>query len=373
MIPFNKPSLVGQEVENILNAVESGQLAGDGKFTNYCHTWLEKNNNVKKALLTHSCTAALEMAALLIDIKAGDEIIMPSYTFVSSANSFVLRGGVPVFIDIRNDTLNLDENLIESSITKRTKAIMPVHYAGVSCEMTKITDIAKKYGLYIVEDAAQGICAKYKNKPLGSMGDLGCLSFHETKNIHCGEGGALLINNSKFAKRAEILREKGTNRSEFFRGEVDKYNWVDIGSSYLPGELSAAFLYAQLEKAKLITKNRVKVWKYYNDLFEQLENQELLRRPIIPNHCEHNGHIYYILLNKRFNRNEVINKLKEKGIYTVFHYLPLHDSKAGEIYSRTPFEISNTNDISSRIIRLPIWNGIKNVNIVFEGIKKILI
>ena len=297
-IGFNIPFLTGNEFRNIKIACDSLHLSGDGSFTRECHDWLENNINCKKALLTHSCTGALEMSALLLDIRRGDEIIMPSYTFVSTANAFVLRGGVPVFIDIRPDTLNIEEKQIEKAITPKTKAIVVVHYAGVSCEMDSILEIAKRHNLFVIEDAAQGIIASYKGKPLGSMGDFGCLSFHETKNIHCGEGGALLINNAKYIERAEIIREKGTNRSKFFRGEVDKYKWVDIGSSYLPGELTAAFLSAQLKEAENITKERLNIWNAYHEIFHDLENTDLIRRPIVPLHCKHNGHIYYLLLNK---------------------------------------------------------------------------
>jgi dTDP-4-amino-4,6-dideoxygalactose transaminase len=282
---------------------------------------------------------------------------MPSYTFVSTANAFVLRGAVPVFIDIREDTLNINENLIEQAITHKTKAIVVVHYAGVSCEMHAILDIAKRYNLFVVEDAAQGIVASYKDRPLGSMGDFGCISFHETKNIHCGEGGALLINNEKYIERAEIIREKGTNRSKFFRGQVDKYRWVDIGSSYLPGELTAAFLSAQLDEADDITKRRLDIWKKYHEIFEELEDCGKVRRPIIPNECQHNGHIYYLLLDRKYERDEILKKLRNCGIYAVFHYQPLHSSPAGLKYGSAPFSLPVTNDLSERVIRLPIWIG----------------
>jgi len=333
------------------------KLAGDGSFTSKCHDWFENYINCRKGLLTHSCTAALEMSALLLNIKAGDEIIMPSYTFVSTANAFALRGGVPVFIDIRPDTLNIDEKQIEDAITPKTKSIVVVHYAGVACEMNNILKIAKKHSIPVIEDAAQGIMSKYKGTPLGSMGTFGCLSFHETKNIHCGEGGAILINDEKYVERAEIIREKGTNRSQFFRGQVDKYRWVDIGSSYLPGELTAAFLAAQLEQSEEITQERLVIWNKYNKIFQDLENSEKVRRPIIPKECEHNGHIYHLLLNKRYNRDSVLQKMNELGVNAVFHYQPLHSSPAGLKYGKTTHPLDITDDISERIIRLPMWVG----------------
>ena len=295
-IPFNKPHLTHKEMGYISNAHALGQLSGDGYYTKMCHKWFENNLGAKKALLTHSCTAALEMTAILSEIAPGDEVIMPSYTFVSTANAFVLRGGVPVFVDIREDTLNIDEKLIEQAITKKTKAIAVVHYAGVACEMDTILRIAKKHKLIVIEDAAQAFPAKYKNKFLGSIGDMGTYSFHETKNVISGEGGALILNNPKFIKRAEIIREKGTNRSQFLEGKIDKYTWVDIGSSYLPGEIISAFLMGQLENAMEITEKRLKIWNTYHKELEKLELEHKLRRPIIPKTCEHNAHMYYILL-----------------------------------------------------------------------------
>ena len=371
-ISFNQPSFAGNELEFVRKAQSSSQLAGDGSFTSECHNWLEDNINCRKALLTHSCTAALEMSALLLDIKPGDEIIMPSYTFVSTANAFALRGGVPVFIDIRPDTLNIDEKQIEDAITPKTKAIVVVHYAGVACEMSTILDIAKKHSIPVIEDAAQAIMAKYNGTPLGSMGTFGCLSFHETKNIHCGEGGALLINDKKYIERAEIIREKGTNRSQFFRGQVDKYRWVDIGSSYLPGELTAAFLAAQLECAEEITQKRLNIWNKYHEIFQDLENTEKVRRPIIPEECEHNGHIYYLLLNKRYNRDSVLQKMKEQGVNAVFHYQPLHSSPAGKKYGKYSSPLPVTDDISERIIRLPFWIGFNQHERVFKALIKSL-
>ena len=312
------------------------------------------------------------MSALLLEIKTGDEIIMPSYTFVSTANAFALRGGVPVFIDIRTDTLNIDEKQIEDAITPKTKAIVVVHYAGVSCEMNTILAIAQKHSIPVIEDAAQGIMSKYQGKPLGSIGTFGCLSFHETKNIHCGEGGALLINDKKYIKRAEIIREKGTNRSRFFRGQVDKYRWVDIGSSYLPGELTAAFLAAQLEHAEEITQKRLDIWNKYHKIFQDLEKIEKVRRPIIPKECEHNGHLYYLLLDKRYNRDSVLKKMKELGVNAVFHYQPLHSSPAGKKYGKHSSPLPVTDDISERIIRLPMWIGFDQHQRVKEALQSSL-
>lgn len=351
-IPFVKIYLTGKEQQNINQA---SSLCGNGFFTRKCHAWLERTLNCEKALLTHSCTAALEMAALLMNLNLGDEIIMPSYTFPSTANAFALRGAIPVFIDVRPDTLNLNENLIESAITSKTRAIVPVHYAGVGCEMDSIIKIAAKYNLYIVEDGAQAILAKYKGRFLGTLGDLGAYSFHETKNIICGEGGALLINNPHFIDRAEIIREKGTNRSSFYRGEIDKYTWQHLGSSYLPSELTAAFLYAQLEAAEFITQRRLKFWNIYHESFAELEHMGVIRRPIIPVECEHNAHIYYLLITQTEKRDKVLASLKQKGIMAVFHYIPLHQSPAGKLYTRTHGELRHTESISRRILRLPLF------------------
>ena len=322
-IPFNKPYMTGKELWYIAQAHSNGHLAGDGEFTKRCSGWLEERTGTQKALLTHSCTAALEMAAILADIQPGDEVIMPSYTFVSTANAFVLRGGVPVFVDIREDTLNIDETLIEDAITEKTKAIVPVHYAGVGCEMDTIMAIAKKHDLMVIEDAAQGIMCTYKGRPLGSIGHLGCFSFHETKSIISGEGGALLVNDSRLIGRAEIVREKGTNRSQFFRNEVDKYTWVDIGSSFLPGEIIAAFLWAQMEAAGQITDARLAIWDAYHEALQTLENDGDLRRPRMPAYCSHNAHMYYLLLADFDVRQHFMEQLKRKGINTVFHYVPL--------------------------------------------------
>jgi dTDP-4-amino-4,6-dideoxygalactose transaminase len=358
MIPFNKPYLTGNEINYISEAHAIGQLSGDGVFTKKCSEWLQINLFCKKVLLTHSCTAALEMAAILADIQNGDEIIMPSFTFVSTPNAFVIRGGVPVFIDIRPDTLNINENLIESAITNKTKAIVIVHYAGVACEMDKIMEIAKKYNLIVIEDAAQGLMSTYKGKALGTIGDFGCISFHETKNIISGEGGALLINNTKYSERAEIIREKGTNRSQYFRGQVDKYSWVDIGSSYLPGEIIAAFLWAQLQESQIITDMRLNIWSKYSSILAELKEKNRIVVPTIPDSCKHNGHMYYLLLNDLVDRTIFIQKMKDVGVQCVFHYIPLHNSVAGKKYSKAIGNMEVTNDISDRLVRLPLWVGL---------------
>lgn len=373
-IPFNKPYMTGRELEYIAQAHANGHLAGDGEFTKKCNAWLEERTGTHKALLTHSCTAALEMAAILADIQPGDEVIMPSYTFVSTANAFVLRGGVPVFVDIRADTLNIDETKIEAAITSRTRAIVPVHYAGVACEMDAIMSIALKHNLLVIEDAAQGVMSTYNGQPLGSIGHLGAYSFHETKNIISGEGGALLINDKRFADRAEIIREKGTNRSQFFRGQVDKYTWGDIGSSFLPGEVIAAFLWAQMEQADLITSRRLDIWNAYHRELAVPEERGVLRRPRLPLGCEHNAHMYYVLLDSLETRTRVISALKQQNINAVFHYVPLHRSPAGEKYSRIHGDLTNTEDLSDRLLRLPIWVGMNEVEKVVatlaDGIKR---
>lgn len=358
-IPFNKPYMTGKELYYIAEAKFGNMLAGDGPFTKRCHQWLEQRTNCSKALLTHSCTAALEMAALLLDIQPGDEVIMPSFTFVSTANAFVLRGGVPVFVDIREDTLNLDERLIEAAITPRTRAIVPVHYAGVACEMDSIMAIARRHGLKVVEDAAQGVMSSYKGRALGSIGDLGAYSFHETKNVISGEGGALLVNDPELALRAEIIREKGTDRSRFFRGEVDKYTWQEVGSSFLPGELIAAFLWAQLEEAQAITDERLAIWERYHAALAQIEANGLLRRPVVPEGCQHNAHMYYVLLAPGTDRQKVLAELKRNQIFSVFHYVPLHSSPAGMQYGRLHGSLDVTNRQSERLVRLPLWAGLK--------------
>lgn len=357
-VPFNRPFLTGNELSNIQDAHKFGVLAGDGPFTKKCHVYLECMTGTPKALLTHSCTAALEMAAILLDIKSGDEVIMPSYTFVSTANAFVLRGATPVFVDIRDDTLNLDESLIEAAITPRTKAIVPVHYAGVSCEMDTILDIASRHKLAVLEDAAQGVMSTYKGRALGGIGDLGAYSFHETKNVICGEGGALLVNNPEYATRAEIIREKGTDRSQFFRGQVDKYTWQDVGSSFLPGELSAAFLWAQLEEAQTITQQRLDIWNRYDQLLEPLEQAGKLRRPIVPVDCGHNAHMYYIILDEGIDRQSVIDGLKADGISAVFHYVPLHSSPGGMRFGRIGSKMTVSDDLPERLLRLPMYVGL---------------
>ena len=356
-IPFNWPYMTGNEPHYIAESYSNGRLAGDGYFTKRCHGWLEERTTCK-ALLTHSCTAALEMAALLMDIQPGDEIIMPSYTFVSTANAFVLRGGVPVFVDIREDTLNLDERLIEHAITPRTRGIVPVHYAGVACEMDSIMAIAQSHGLRVVEDAAQGVMSSYKGQALGAIGDLGAYSFHETKNVISGEGGALLVRDPALMLRAEIIREKGTDRSRYFRNEVDKYTWQDIGSSYLPGELIAAFLWAQLEEANQITQNRLTSWQRYHDLLGPLESTGVLRRPIIPDGCQHNAHMYYVLLAPEIDRSKILVDLNREEIGSVFHYIPLHSSPAGQHYGKTHGSMDVTNTLSECLIRLPMWVGL---------------
>lgn len=359
-IPFNRPFMTGRELDYIADAHAGGHLSGDGPYTKRCHEWLQAQTGAGRALLTHSCTAALEMAALLLDLQPGDEVIMPSYTFVSTANAFVLRGAVPVFVDIREDTLNLDERLIEASITKRTRAICVVHYAGVACEMDEILAIAERHGLRVVEDAAQGIQSLYRGKPLGAIGDYGALSFHETKNVISGEGGALLVRDAGVdSERAEVLREKGTNRSRFFRGQVDKYTWVDLGSSYLPSELVAAFLAAQLEEASTITRRRIDIWQRYDAWAAKWQESGVVRRPVIPAHCTHNAHMFYLLLPNLEARTRFIAKLKSDGIGAVFHYIPLHSSPAGGRFGRTPASMPVTDGHSDRLVRMPLWIGLE--------------
>lgn len=358
IIPFNKPYMAGTELQHISEAHAQNRLAGDGVFTQRCHRWLEEKTGTQKALLTHSCTAALEIAALSLELQPGDEVIMPSFTFVSTANAFVLRGAVPVFVDIRQDTLNLDETLIEQAITEKTKTIVPVHYAGVACEMDTIMQLADKHQLKVIEDAAQGVMSNYKDRSLGSIGHMGTYSFHETKNIISGEGGTLLINDPAMIDMAEIYRDKGTNRSKFVRGEVDKYSWQAVGSSYLPGELIAAFLWGQLEAAIDITKERLQAWQRYHQLLADAEQQGLIQRPHVPSECDMNGHLYYVILPPEVDRRVVIKNLKQAGIYTVFHYVPLHDSKAGQEYGRQATTLNTTETMAARLLRLPLWVGI---------------
>lgn len=358
-ISFNVPYMTNKELDYIAEAHANNQFSGDGLFTQRCHTWLEDYlMGSSKALLTHSCTAALEMAALLLDIKPGDEVIMPSYTFVSTANAFVMQGGVPVFVDIREDTLNINEHLIEAAITPRTKAIVPVHYAGVGCEMDTVMTIAERHGLSVIEDAAQAIMAYYKGRPLGGIGDLGAYSFHETKNIISGEGGALLVNDSSLNLRAEIIREKGTDRSEFMRGKVDKYTWHERGSSFLPADMIAAFLWAQMEQAQEITQQRLTLWAYYHEQLESLENAGLLKRPHVPDVCEHNAHMYYIILPRGVNRQVVLEHLAHHHIHAVSHYVPLHSSPGGRRFGRAHGDLSLTDTLAEHIIRLPLWLGL---------------
>ncbi|KYG98545.1 dTDP-4-amino-4,6-dideoxygalactose transaminase [Bradyrhizobium sp. DOA1] len=358
-IPFNRPYPTGKESGYIQKALESLHVSGDGRYSKLCHQWIEQRTGCARALLTHSCTSALDMAAMLLDLKSGDEVILPSFTFVSSANAFVLRGAIPVFVDVREDTLNLDERQVEAAITSRTRAIAPVHYAGVGCEMDAIVAIAKRHDLRIVEDAAQGIMASYKGSALGAIGDFGAFSFHETKNIMSGEGGCLLVNDPELALRAEIMREKGTDRSRFFRGEVDKYTWQDIGSSYLPSDLTAAFLWAQLEEAERITRERLAIWNRYHDMLAPMEQRGLLRRPIVPGHCRHNGHLYYVLLPPEIDRSMVLRKLRDENIQAVFHYVPLHSSPAGQRFGRTLGDLALTTELSERLIRLPMWMALQ--------------
>ena len=358
MIPFNKPYMTGKELDYISEAHRNGMLAGDGQFTKRCHQWLEQRTGCSKALLTHSCTSALEMAALLLDIEPGDEVIMPSFTFVSTANAFVLRGAKPVFVDVREDTLNLDERLIEKAITPRTRAIVPVHYAGVACDMGEIMSIARRHGLKVIEDAAQGVMASYEGRQLGAIGDLGAYSFHETKNVISGEGGCLLVNDPALIERAEIIREKGTDRSRFFRGHIDKYTWQEAGSSFLPGEIVAAFLYAQFDAADWITESRHVIWRRYHAMLEQLEAAGLIRRPVIPNACRHNAHMYYVLLHPEANRAEVLDLFRRNEIFPVFHYVPLHSSPGGIRYGKAHGDLHVTDSIAARLLRLPMWIGI---------------
>lgn len=371
--PFNRAHVTGRELEYIGQATAESRLAGDGPFTKRCNAWLEQRTGTRKALLTHSCTAALEMAAILSEVGPGDEVIMPSYTFVSTANAFVLRGATPVFVDVRSDTLNMDEHLTAEAVTGRTRAIAPVHYAGVGCEMDPIMRIAQQHDLVVIEDAAQGISATHRGRALGAIGHMGCLSFHETKNVVSGEGGALLINDERFIERAEIIREKGTNRSQFFRGQVDKYTWVDIGSSYLPSELVAAFLFAQLEHAESINRIRLEIWHRYHERFADLERAERVRRPIIPAGACHNAHMYYLLLPDLATRTSVIDALKQRGIGAVFHYVPLHSAPAGRRYGRVHGSMAVTEDIADRLLRLPLWPDMAgDTDLVCEAVTEAL-
>lgn len=365
MISFNIPPHVGTEEKYILEAIGNHKICGDGEFCKKCSGWFEEKTGTEKALLTTSCTHATEMAAILAEIKPGDEIIMPSYTFVSTADAFVLRGAKIVFVDIRPDTMNIDEKLIERAITKKTKAIVPVHYAGVACEMDTIMDIARRHNLIVIEDAAQGVMSKYKNQPLGTIGDFGCYSFHETKNYSMGEGGLILIKNADYIERAEIIREKGTNRSKFFRGQIDKYTWVDAGSSYLPSELNAAYLWAQLENAQKIYDDRMSSWNRYYEILKPLAEQGYIDLPTIPENCIHNAHMFYIKAKDLGERTRLIEYLKEKGVGAVFHYIPLHSAPAGRKFGKFVGEDKYTTKESERLVRLPMYYGLTGDDIEY--------
>ena len=364
-IPFNKPPYIGKESEYVIDAVNKGHISGDGEYTKKCAKKLEEFSGTKRALLTTSCTHATEMAALLSDIKPGDEVIMPSYTFVSTADAFVLRGATPVFVDIRPDTMNIDETLIEDAITSKTKAIVPVHYAGVGCEMDTIMDIARRHNLTVIEDAAQGIASTYKGKALGTFGDFGCYSFHETKNISMGEGGALLIQNEDLIEPAEIIREKGTNRAKFFRGQIDKYTWVNYGSSYLPSDMNAAYLWAQLENIDIIQKKRLSVWNRYREGLFELEKKEYIEFGMIPDECTNNAHMFYIKVRDLENRTDLLKFLTENGIQAVFHYVPLHSAPAGRKFGRFNGEDRYTTKESERLIRLPLFYSISDEEVEY--------
>ncbi len=372
MIKFNVPPFTGKEMDYIRQAVENEKICGDGEFTRRCSRWAEQKTGCKKCLLTTSCTDALELAALLAGVEPGDEVILPSYTFVSTANAFVLRGAVPVFVDIRPDTMNMDENLIEAAITDRTKVIAPVHYAGVGCEMDQIMALAGKYNLMVVEDAAQGIMAEYKGKPLGTIGDFGCYSFHETKNYSCGEGGAILIQDEKYVEAAEIFREKGTDRSKYYRGQVDKYRWQNYGSSYLPSEMNAAYLCAQLEQAEKINQARLDIWNQYWKELEVLDREGKINRPFVPDYCVHNGHMFYIKTRDLKERTALIDFLKEKGVMAVSHYVPLHSAPAGLKFGRFHGEDRYTTRESERLLRLPMYYGLKaeQVSYICDKVKE---
>lgn len=359
-VPFNRPYLVGNEMQAVNAVLKSDRLCGNGFQSSKSHDLLKRIVGSDQTLLTNSCTAALEMCALLADLQPGDEVIMPSFTFVSTANAVVLRGAVPVFVDIRTDTFNIDERLIESAITERTRAIMVVHYGGVSCEMDEINAIARRRGLLVIEDAAQGMFAYYRGRHLGSLGDMSAFSFHETKNIQSGEGGALCVNNERFNARAEILWEKGTNRSQFLKGVVDKYTWVDVGSSFLPSEITAAFLNVQLQHGEEITRLRLSIWQRYHDAFKDLELEGALRRPMVPGHCTHNAHLYPVLLPDGEKQDRFLALLREKGVNAVFHYVPLHSAPAGKHFGREAGPLSVTVDTFNRLVRLPLWAGMSN-------------
>lgn len=371
MVGFNVPIFLDKSIDCMKQAIKDRKICGDGEFTKECSKWMEEKFNVPKVLLTTSCTSALEMAAILLDIKQGNEVIMPSYTFVSTADAFVMVGAKVVFVDVNPDTMNIDENKIESAITNKTKAIVVVHYAGISPDMDKIIEIAKKHNLKVVEDAAQGFMATYKDKYLGTIGDLGCYSFHETKNYSMGEGGALVINDPKLIERAEIIREKGTNRSKFFRGEIDKYTWVDYGSSYLPSELNCAYLYPQLEKAEEINNARIDLWNYYRDNLRDLEENGLIKIQSVPEYSKHNAHMFYIKARDLEERTELLKYLKQNGVQAVFHYIPLHDAPAGKKFGRFNGEDKYTTSESEKLVRLPMYYGLtkKDQDVVIKNIK----
>ncbi len=375
MINFNVPPYTGKEMDYIRECVENQKICGDGAFTRKCNEWIEERTGIEKCLLTTSCTHATELAALLADIKPGDEVIMPAYTFVSTADAFVLRGAVPVFVDIRPDTMNIDENLIEAAVTDKTKAIVPVHYAGVSCEMDKIMEIARKYHLYVIEDAAQGVMSSYKGRALGTIGDFGCFSFHETKNYSMGEGGALLIRDRKHVEDAEIIREKGTNRSKFYRGQIDKYTWVNYGSSYLPSDMNAAYLYAQLELADQINDSRLACWNRYYENLKPLAEEGYIELPVVPEGCVHNAHMFYIKAKDIEERSELISFLKTREVMSVFHYIPLHTAPAGQKFGRFHGEDRYTTKESERLMRLPMYYGltIEQVDYICEQVKSFYI
>lgn len=373
-IPFNRPYATGAEFDYIREAIANEHVSGNGPFTRRCTDQLQQELGSDRVLLTHSCTGALEMAMLLADVEPGDEVIVPSFAFPSLPNAIALRGGVPVFVDIRADTLNLDERLVEDAITARTRVLAPIDYAGVGSEMESFSALARAHGLVVVEDAAQGYGASYRGAPLGALADLACLSFHETKNVMCGEGGALLVNRREWVERAEIIQEKGTDRSKFFRGEVDKYTWVDLGSSYLVSDIGAAFLWAQLEHAHEITAKRVAIWDVYHEALEDLENDGRLRRPVVPEHCSHNAHMYYVLLETGRDRDRFIERLSEAGVGAVSHYVPLHSSPAGLRYGRVHGSLDVTDDVSERLLRLPLWVGMTEDDAAYvaEGFRRAL-
>jgi dTDP-4-amino-4,6-dideoxygalactose transaminase len=362
-LPFNRPHTTGRELEYVAEAIEGGHLSGNGPFTKRCCQWLEAHTGAQRALLTHSCTAALEMAALLVDVGPGDEVIMPSFTFVSTANAYALRGATPVFVDIEPDTLTIDPECVSAAVNSKTRVVVPVHYAGVGADMDALMQIAADHGLLIVEDAAQALMSAYRGRSLGSFGSLAATSFHETKNLISGEGGALLVNDRSLIDRAEIIQEKGTNRQRFFRGQVDKYTWVDLGSSYAPSEINAAFLWAQLEQAELITKRRLELWARYHDALAELERRERLRRPIVPVESTNNGHMYYVLLRTSEERSRLISRLGEAEVMAVFHYVPLHSSDAGKRWGRTVGNLAITDDVSERLLRLPLWPDLRTEDV----------